>query len=139
MFWENKVNKDIALSGQKGNTRDKNSKANYCLEQQARLKTMDHRLFYNGPNGEAYDPALPDFVRQGRMPPNNFSFNPVDIESALFNIGSSNLVESKEEIVPQFKAELKNINFFERPEIVKQTPFVPLYNQRPWPITQNYS
>ena len=124
---------------QRGCTSDRNSLASYCLEQQARAKIMDHRLFYNGPNGQTFNPAMPDFVRQGRMPASNFSFNAVDIESSLFIIGSCNLVEPKPEVVPRFKDNLQEIKFFERPEMVNQEPFVPVLDQRPWPICQNYS
>ena len=48
--------------------------SSYYLEQQACAKITDHRLFYNGPNGQAFDPAF-DFARQGRMLANNFSLN----------------------------------------------------------------
>ncbi len=139
MLFENIIGKDKRYCWERGCTSDKNSQANYCLEQQARAKVMDHRLFYNGPNGQAFDPAFPDFVRQGRMPANNFSFNSVDIESSLFNIGSCNLVEPKPEVVPRLKENLQAVNFFERPEMVKQEPFVPILDQRPWPICKNYS
>jgi hypothetical protein len=73
------------------------------------------------------------------MPANNFSFNAVDIESSLFNIGVCNLVEPKSAIVPRFKETLPPIAFFERPKLVKQETFMPLLDQRPWPICQNYS
>ena len=116
----------------RGCTSDLNSSANYCLEQQARAKMLDHRMFYNGPNGEAFNPAFPEFVRQGRMPPNNFAFNSVDVESSLFNIGVCNLVNPKPEMVPQFKGNLQQINFFEVPKLIKQEPFRPDLDQRPF-------
>jgi hypothetical protein len=139
MLCQNVPGKDPRFCWERGCTTDINSQANYCLEQQARAKIMDYRFFYYGPHGQAFDPAFPTFVRQGRMPANNFSFNAVDIESSLFNIGVCNLVEPKPAIVPQFKENLQNINFFERPELVKQEPFIPTLDQRPWPICQNYS
>ena len=127
-------NTNISLEG--GCTRDKNSKANYCLEQDAQTKLMDMRMFYNSPNGYAFNPAFPELTRQGRMPADNFSFNPVDIESSLFNIGSCNLVEPKAATTPRFKQDLPSISFFEKPELVKQEPFTPLYDQRPYPISK---
>ena len=133
------LNNKKYLCNQNGCTSDKNSKANYCLEQQAREKIMNHRLFFNGPNGTAYNPAFPDLVRQGRMPANNFTYNPVDIESSLFNIGACDLVESRPPVLPRFKNNLDQIRFFDRPQLVKQEEFVPLSNQRPWPVCKNYS
>lgn len=139
MLCENIPGKDPKYCWERGCTSDKNSQANYCLEQKARAQIMDHRMFYNGPNGHAFNPAFPEFVRQGRMPANNFSFNAVDIESSLFNIGVCNLVEPKPAMVPRFKETLPQVAFFERPKLVKQEPFMPLLDQRPWPICQNYS
>ena len=139
MLCENIPGKDPRYCWERGCTSDKNSQANYCLEQKARAQLMDRRMFYNSPNGHAFNPAFPEFVRQGRMPANNFSFNAVDIESSLFNIGVCNLVEPKPAMVPRFKETLPQIAFFERPKLVKQEPFMPLLDQRPWPICQNYS
>lgn len=139
MLYENILGKDSRYCWERGCTSDKNSQANYCLEQKARAQLMDRRLFYYGPNGQAFNPSFPEFTRQGRMPANNFSFNAVDIESSLFNIGVCNLVEPKPAIVPRFKEALPQVAFFERPKLVKQEPFVPVLDQRPWPICQNYS
>ncbi len=112
-------------------TRDINSKGNYCLEQKACVATQGNLAFYNGPNGHAFDPAYPELYRQGYMPPDNFSFNPTDIESALFGIGSTNLVESKSPTVPQFTP-LPTVSYFKKPEVVDSPTFMPLLDQRPF-------
>jgi hypothetical protein len=112
-------------------TRDMNSKANYCLEQKAQEITRTNLAFYNGPNGRAFDPAYPELYRQGHMPADNFSFNPIDIESSLFGIGSTNLVNAKSPTVPQFKS-LPTVSFFKKPEVVKSGTFYPLLDQRPF-------
>lgn len=111
-------------------TRDINSKGNYCLEQKAREVTRSNLAFYNGPNGHAFEPAYPEFYRQGYMPADNFSFNPTDIESSLFGINSTNLVNSATPIVPQFK-QLSSVSYFKKPEVIKSQPFLPLLDQRP--------
>lgn len=114
-----------------GNTRDKNSRTNYCLEQQAINKIMNHRLYDNGPNGDAYNPAFPRYINPSKMPANLFSFNAVDIESTLFNIGANNLVEPSKEFIPRFKSNLEEIKFFEKTRLIKENMFIPLNNQRP--------
>jgi hypothetical protein len=112
-------------------TRDINSEGNYCLEQKARMAIQNNLAFYNAPNGHAFDPAYPELYRQGYMPPDNFSFNPTDIESALFGIGSTNLVEAKAPTVPQFKP-MQTVSFFKKPDVVKSPTFMPLLDQRPF-------
>jgi hypothetical protein len=92
---------------------------------------MNHRLYDNGPNGDAYNPAFPRHINPSKMPANLFSFNAVDIESALLNIGSNNLVEPAKEFLPQFKNNLEEIKFFENTRLIKENMFIPLNNQRP--------
>jgi hypothetical protein len=112
-------------------TRDINSKGNYCLEQKAQEVTRSNLAFYNSPNGHGFDPAYPNLYRQGYMPPDNFSFNPTDIESALLGIGSTNLVDSKPTTVPRFKS-LPTIEFFKKTSVVNDKMFWPLLDQRPF-------
>jgi len=132
MIWEPENNKvGAAMLASRGCTSDKNSSANYCLEQQAHNIKQDHREFYNGPNGRAFEPAYPQLYQQGFMPADNFSFNPVDIESSLFNIGSCNLVESQTPVVPKFK-ELPTVKFFKPTPVIGPKTFYPLLDQRPF-------
>ena len=69
-------------------TRDKNSNGNYCLEQRSLENIRNNLAYYNGPNGHAVNPALPESYLGGRMPSDNLAYNPTDIESVLFGIGS---------------------------------------------------
>ena len=70
-------------------TRNLNSRGNYCLEQHNRKVLNDRRFYFYGQQSRAFDPAYPElFYRQGYMPPDNFSYNPTDIESQLKGIGS---------------------------------------------------
>ena len=111
-------------------TRDVNSKANYCLEQRGLQTIRDRHSFYNQPNGRAFEPAYPTSYRQGYMPPDNFSFNPSDIESALFGIGTCNLVTQQPQVVPRFK-ELPTVSFYKTPRVIGPRTFFPLLDQRP--------
>ena len=112
-------------------TRDKNSKGNYKLEQQQINNIKNNLEYYNSPNGHAVNSAFPEHYRQGYMPADNFSFNPTDIESSLFGIGSTNLEESKAPIIPQFK-EIPTVSFFKTPTVVKSRNINPRLDQRPF-------
>ena len=139
MLFEILPDKKSKYCWEKGCTSNRNSQANYCLEQKAISQLNERTMFSYSPNGRAYNPAFPDFIRQGRMPANNFSFNSVDIESSLFNIGVCNLVDPKPAIIPQFKENLPQVSFFKAPNKIEQKPFVVLSDQRPYPICQNFS
>ena len=112
-------------------TRNKNSEGNYILEQHQHFNTQNNLTYYNSPNGRAAEPAFPELYMQGRMPADNFSFNSTDIESALYGIGSTNLVEPKGATIPQFKS-LPTVSFYKKPDIVKAPILWPMLNQRPF-------
>ena len=127
------INTDVnKLCCERGCTRNINSQANYCLERQAQNILLNRRTFLNAPNGRAFDPAFPAFYRQGYMPPDNFSFNSIDIESALLNIGSCNLVTPKPPMIPRFRENLPVVNFFTPPKHIESPTFYPLLDQRPF-------
>ena len=119
-------------------TKNKNSEANYCLEQQAKNKINERQFYYNNPNGHAYSPAFPELYNPGHTPASLYSLNAVDIESNLLNIGCCNLVENKPPVNPQFKNNLPEVSFFEKPKFVKQNEFVHISDQRPF-ICTSYS
>ena len=112
-------------------TRDINSKGNYYHEQNELQHTRNNLAFYNGPNGHAANPAFPQLYQQGYMPPDNFSHNSIDIESTLFGIGSTNLVNEKQPTVPQFKS-MSTISFFNKPELITSKKVDVQTNQRPF-------
>tara|TARA_B100001093_G_C26799353_1_gene1002627 strand:- start:660 stop:1055 length:396 start_codon:yes stop_codon:yes gene_type:complete len=115
----------------RGCTREINTPANYCLERKAQETLKARQVYYNGPNGRAYTPAFPELYNSGQMPAENFSFNPVDIESDLFNIGTCNLENPQNPVAQRFKDNLPTVSFFQTPK--KETPiiFYPLLDQRP--------
>jgi hypothetical protein len=117
---------------ERGCIKNKNSEANYCLEQQARHKINDRHFFYNNPHGYAYSPAFPELNNPGHTPASLYSLNAVDIESDLFNIGCCNLVENKAPVKPIFKNNLPTVSFFERPKLVRENEFIHINDQRPF-------
>ena len=115
-------------------TRNKNTCSNYCLEQRITTKSLDYNEYKNGASGAAYAPALPCMgIIPGQMPREAFSHNSIDIESALFGINSTNLVETQKPVVPQLKT-LPNVSFFGRMQLVMPDPLVVEKFQRPFPV-----
>lgn len=117
-------------------TRNKNMKSDYCLQQRNNLLVNNYNLYENSQYGSAYKPSIPCLgITPSHMPRNTLSSNPVDIESSLFGINSSNLVQENKPVKPQ----LKNIpysNYFERIELIMPKPLVVEKNQRPFPIPE---
>jgi hypothetical protein len=74
-------------------TRNKNTLGNYALEQRQLSGIRENIVYQNAPNGEAYrtEWAGPGLI-QGWAPRTQLSGNPIDTESFLFGIGSTNLV-----------------------------------------------
>jgi len=115
-------------------TRNKNTCSNYCLEQRITTKSLDYIEYKNGAAGGAYKAALPCMgIIPSQMPRELFSRNSIDIESALFGINSTNLVETQKPVVPQLTT-LPEISFFGRMQMVMPDPLVVEKHQRPFPL-----
>ena len=104
-------------------TGNKNASNNYCLEKQINFSTFDYNLF---PSKHIHNNSV--FCDSPGINPtytsnNELSYNGVDIESTLFGINSSNLIQQKKSTIPSLKRK-KNINFFERPRIFLPEPLV---------------
>ena len=112
-------------------TRDINSTGNYNLEQKALGNIRNNLAYYNGPNGHAVNPALPVSYLGGYMPPDNLSYNPTDIESVLFGIDSTNLVNPKSLVIPIYK-KLPEVSFFDRQKIIMPKKVYQDNSQRPF-------
>jgi hypothetical protein len=113
-------------------TRNKNTKENYTLEQRSLHLARDYDLYKNAPNGPAYAPGLPEFgFNPSVMGRDTFAYNSIDIETALFGINSTNLVETQSPVVPNLKT-LPEIKYFDRlPKLIMPMPLVIENNQRP--------
>ena len=103
-------------------TRNKNTSGNYCLEQHTYKQFENYTLYPNSQYGEAYNTSLPgNGLNPAQIPWNKMSYNAPDIESFLFGINSTNLVNP----APTFVPELSNLcpaNVFEKgPTYIPET------------------
>jgi len=113
-------------------TRNINSKGDYNLEQNKYQAKRNYESFVNSSYGKAYSPALSTLgINPSHMPRETFSSNPIDVESALFGINSTNLVNPQKPVNPQLK-KIPEISFFERLPICMPKPLVIEHNQRPF-------
>ncbi|NBO41098.1 MAG: hypothetical protein EBU92_06150 [Betaproteobacteria bacterium] len=104
------------------------------MEQRIIAKSLKYSEFVNGASGAAYSPAIPCVgIMPSQMPREAFSRNSVDIESALFGINSTNLVETQQPVVPQLTT-LPEVSFFGRMQLVMPDPLVIEKSQRPFPV-----
>ena len=114
-------------------TRNKNTGSNYCLEQRMTAQSCNYLEYRNGASGAAYSPAIPCMgIMPSQMPREAFSQNSVDIESALFGINSTNLVERQQPVVPEL-TKLPEVSFFGRMQLVMPDPLLIEKSQRPFP------
>ena len=115
-------------------TRNNNTKGNYCLQQRSIRMQREHIEYVNGPTGTAYDTALPCLgFNPSHMPASAFSRNPVEIESSLFGINSTNLVDPQPEPCPMLKT-VPEKAWFATPELIMPKELVVSTRQRPFPI-----
>ena len=117
-------------------TRNKNTPGNYCLDQKQNTQSESLQLYTNGANGLAYDTRLAGTgLVQGQMPWSTLSHNPVDIETFLFGIGSTNLVNPVKPLTPELKC-LNSANLFKKQDIIMPIPLAASKTQRPFPVPQ---
>jgi hypothetical protein len=115
-------------------TRNNNTKGDYCLQQNSYKHSLDYNEYKYSQAGRAYENAIPCVgIMPSHMPREAFSNNSVEIESSLFGINSTNLVNPQTPIKPSLK-QLPEKSFFERLPMYMPEPMVIEYKQRPFPI-----
>ena len=115
-------------------TRNKNTPGNYCLDQKQYTDSSAWLLYANGANGEAYDTRLAgNGLNPGQLPWTTLSYNSADIESFLFGINSTNLVNPASCLTPELK-NLKMANIFKTPNVIMPVPLTVPKGQRPFPL-----
>jgi len=115
-------------------TRNRNTPGNYCLEQRQDKKTEGYTLYPNSQYGAAYDTRLPgNGLNPAQIPGNKLSHNTADIESFLFGINSTNLVNPAPCLKPELK-ELQTINIFKKDATIMPIPLWIDPDQRPFPV-----
>ena len=114
-------------------TRNKNTPNNYKLELKQHHENMQYNLYKNSQYGEAYKTNLAGLgLIQGHMPMNQLSYNPVQIESFLFGINSTNLVNPEGPLTPELKQH-SAVNLYEPTPTIIPEPLV-VQRNRPFPI-----
>ena len=115
-------------------TRNKNTSGNYCLDQRQNTGIETWQLYKNGANGYAYDTKLPgNGLNPGQLPWDTLSHNAVDIETFLFGINSTNLVNPAPCLTPELKC-LQQTDVFKSTPIIMPIPQAIPKNQRPFPV-----
>lgn len=115
-------------------TRNKNTAGNYCLQQLEYAEARQNTIYKNSACGEAYDTKLPGTgLLPAQIPWNKLSYNAPDIESFLFGINSTNLVNPAPCLTPELK-KLQSANVFDKGPIYIPEPLVVEKNQRPFPV-----
>ena len=113
-------------------TRNKNSPGNYYLEVRDTLlqRVYEVNPIYAMPTLEAF-PTLG--YRPTHMSRDSLASNGIDIESSLFGINSTNLVQPETAVRPQLKT-LPDVTFFKTLPLIMPKPLVMENSQRPYPI-----
>lgn len=115
-------------------TRNINSRGDYSLEQDYYGLGRIYTNYLHSAQGLAYKPSIPEIgIIPNHMPRGTLSNNPIDIESMLRGIGSTNLVVPQKPIKPDLK-QIPTSKFFDRLMVHMPKPLVIEKNQRPYPI-----
>ena len=115
-------------------TRNINTPGNYGLEQKEYKQYSNYTLYPNSQYGAAYNTNLPgNGLLAGQVPGNKLSYNAADIESFLFGINSTNLVNPEPCFVPEL-TKLDSVNVFDKKPTFIPEPLVIKKDQRPFPV-----
>jgi hypothetical protein len=113
-------------------TRNINTRGDYNLEQSYYSLGRDYTKYQHASTGKAYTESFPIFgVIQGHMSRESFTTNSVDVESMLFGINSTNLVNPQKAVKPDFKT-IPTSKFYNRLAVPMPKPLVIEKNQRPY-------
>ena len=83
-------------------TRNKNTPSDYCLQQRAYAQGRQETIYKHSAYGEAYSTKWAgNGLNPGQLPWNTMSKNAPDIESFLFGINSTNLVNPQPALTPK--------------------------------------
>ncbi len=117
-------------------TRNKNTPENYCLEQRDYSLADNYNHYINSSYGNAHRNAIPCLgITPSHMPRDTLSYNPVEIESYLKGIGSTNLVNKQAPLNPILKS-VPMLSYFDRIPLIMPEPLVIETTQRPFPIPE---
>ena len=113
-------------------TRNINTPGNYNLEQRTYKENTEYNLYSHSAYGEAGHTNFAGLgLIQGHLPCNKLSHNPVQTESFLFGINSTNLVKPELKFIAQ-PTNLKMKNLYEPNPTIMPLPLV-IERNRPFP------
>jgi len=124
--------KNFSLDIQMTSTRNKNTPGNYVLEQNQITGILAYSEYKH--SSKPMETQFPgNGLLTGRIASTNLSENACDIETQLFGIGSTNLVNPKPHVQPDIKP-LQSLNIIDRLPTIIPSPLVVENNQRPRPL-----
>ena len=113
-------------------TRNKNTPGNYCMEQWSLGKNSAFKTFK-----DSVVPVESMYAGNGLLPGRIgnpvLAKNPEDIESFLFGIGSTNLVNPKPELRPELN-KLPSLDIIDRIPLILPEVLIVERNQRQYPM-----
>jgi hypothetical protein len=116
-------------------TRNNNTPGNYKMEIASNKYLFMSNIYKHGAFGTPHLSALPDggSAPPSRMDREQLSNNPIEIESQLFGIGSSNLVTGYTPPLANINR-LNNVSFFDRNKVIMPSALVVEGAQRALPL-----
>jgi hypothetical protein len=116
-------------------TRNINSKNNYKIEQNKFSLAQNYNGYENSQWGSAYNTLLPGFGSNPvQLPREKLARDAIKVESDLFGIGATNLVNPTVQSKPQ-EIFMRNVTFFDRLPFINAEPLVIEKDQRPLPFS----
>ena len=115
-------------------TRNINTRGDYNLEQRDFRLNRQYMEYVNAATARAYNEAIPALgFNPSRISRETLCNNPIDVESMLFGINSTNLVTPQKPIKPELK-QIPTLKYFNCLPVYMPKPLVIENNQRPYPI-----
>lgn len=112
-------------------TSNKNTPGNYHHEQKSNTLNGEYMTYLNSGAGEAYTNHFAgDGLLAGKNARSQLCNNFCDIESQLFGIGTSNLVNTYKPVEPQLRP-MQSLSIMQKTPVIIPEPLVIETNQRP--------
>lgn len=112
-------------------TSNKNTTGNYYHEQKSNFLNSEYITYLNSGAGEAYTNHFAgDGLLSGKNARSQLCHNYCDIESQLFGIGTTNLVNTYKHVDPQLR-HMKSLSIMQKTPVIIPEPLVIETNQRP--------
>jgi hypothetical protein len=110
-------------------TSNKNTPGNYSLEHKTNISHGEYMAYVN--TGEAHTNHMAgDGLLPGKIARSKLCNNYCDIESQLFGIGTTNLVNPYKSVEPQLRS-IQSLSVFQKQSVQIPEPLVIEKNQRP--------